>query len=72
MDLEFYRSNIHGRVDYDIFKSLMPKDWTDEQIYTIMKQKDDLFCREVRGLAGRLGPYERSGSAEKRANSDCR
>jgi len=67
VDLEFYRSNIHGRVDQDIFKALMPPSYTQQQLDEIMKHKDDLFRKEVmlQGVTAMPGLMETMDFARK-------
>jgi len=47
VDLEFYRAMIHGRVDLEIFRSLMPAHYTDDQLHELSRHKDELFRKEV-------------------------
>jgi len=52
VDEAFYKANVHGSNDAELFRKIMPKDWTEEQLKGMSQAKDDLFCRKAteRGL----------------------
>ena len=39
---------MHGGVDAEVFKRLMPADYSDEQLAEVARQKDALFCAKAR------------------------
>lgn len=48
VDETWYKANVHGGVDAEVFKRLMPDDYTAEQLADVGKQKDTLFCKKVK------------------------
>jgi HAD superfamily hydrolase (TIGR01509 family) len=50
VDQEFYIKNVHGKVDADVFKALMPKDYGPEELKAVSQKKDALFCAKAKEL----------------------
>merc|ERR1711937_376814 len=44
VDKEFYLKNVHGKVDKDVFKALMPAHYGPEELKAVSEKKDALFC----------------------------
>merc|ERR1711937_703212 len=44
VDKEFYEENVHGKVDADVFKALMPSHYGPEELKAVSEKKDALFC----------------------------
>lgn len=68
VDETWYKANVHGGVDAEVFKRLMPDDYSAEQLADVAKQKDALFCKKAKeaGLPHIVG----IGAALKMAK-DC-
>jgi HAD superfamily hydrolase (TIGR01509 family) len=47
---EFYIKNVHGKVDADVFKALMPSDYGPDELKAVSQKKDALFCAKAREL----------------------
>mmetsp|Transcript_117161 Transcript_117161/g.331551 ORF Transcript_117161/g.331551 Transcript_117161/m.331551 type:complete len:708 (+) Transcript_117161:95-2218(+) len=58
VDEEFYAKNVHGKVDADVFRSLLPKESTPEELLAVSKDKDARFCAKVRGGASAFRPIK--------------
>merc|ERR1719428_2835578 len=50
VDKEFYEKNVHGKVDADVFKALMPSNYGPEELKAVSVKKDQLFCAKAREL----------------------
>merc|ERR1719498_1217660 len=50
VDQEFYIKNVHGKVDADVFKALMPSDYGPEELKAVSQKKDALFCAKAKEL----------------------
>merc|ERR1712100_724270 len=50
VDKEFYEKNVHGKVDADVFKSLMPAHYGPEELKAVSEKKDALFCAKAKEL----------------------
>merc|ERR1719446_1606112 len=50
VDKEFYEKNVHGKVDADVFKALMPSHYGPEDLKAVSEKKDALFCAKAREL----------------------
>jgi HAD superfamily hydrolase (TIGR01509 family) len=50
VDKEFYIKNVHGKVDADVFKALMPSDYGPEELKAVSQKKDALFCAKAKEL----------------------
>merc|ERR1719172_556562 len=50
VDQEFYIKNVHGKVDADVFKALMPSDYGPEELKAVSQKKDELFCAKAKEL----------------------
>merc|ERR1712118_462352 len=50
VDQEFYIKNVHGKVDADVFKALMPSDYGPEELKAVSMKKDALFCAKAKEL----------------------
>ena len=48
VDETWYKANVHGGVDAEVFKRLMPDDYSAEQLADVARQKDTLFCQKAR------------------------
>merc|ERR1719161_2069912 len=47
VDKEFYLKNVHGKVDKDVFKALMPAHYGPEELKAVSEKKDALFCAKA-------------------------
>lgn len=50
VDQPFYMKNVHGKVDADVFKALMPSDYGPEELKAVSEKKDALFCAKATEL----------------------
>merc|ERR1719301_187867 len=50
VDQEFYIKNVHGKVDADVFKALMPSHYGPEELKAVSRKKDALFCAKAKEL----------------------
>merc|ERR1711904_13321 len=50
VDQPFYIKNVHGKVDADVFKALMPSDYGPEELKAVSEKKDALFCAKAKEL----------------------
>merc|ERR1719313_2924773 len=50
VDKEFYEKNVHGKVDADVFKALMPSNYGPNELKAVSEKKDALFCAKAREL----------------------
>merc|ERR1712149_130684 len=50
VDKEFYEKNVHGKVDADVFKALMPSHYGPEDLKAVSEKKDALFCAKAKEL----------------------
>merc|ERR1719388_23906 len=50
VDKEFYLKNVHGKVDKDVFKALMPAHYGPEELKAVSEKKDALFCAKAKEL----------------------
>merc|ERR1719247_2211426 len=50
VDKEFYIKKVHGKVDADVFKALMPSNYGPEELKAVSVKKDQLFCAKAREL----------------------
>merc|ERR1711937_527906 len=50
VDKEFYEKNVHGKVDADVFKALMPSHYGPEDPKAVSEKKDALICAKAREL----------------------
>merc|ERR1719191_2296138 len=50
VDQAFYMKNVHGKVDADVFKALMPSDYGPKELKAVSEKKDALFCAKAREL----------------------
>merc|ERR1712224_198603 len=50
VDKEFYEKNVHGKVDADVFKALMPSHYGPEELKAVSEKKDALFCAKAKEL----------------------
>merc|ERR1712193_272996 len=50
VDQEFYIKNVHGKVDADVFKALMPSHYGPEELKAVSEKKDALFCAKAKEL----------------------
>merc|ERR1711985_3233 len=50
VDKEFYLKNVHGKVDKDVFKALMPAHYGPEEFKAVSEKKDALFCAKAKEL----------------------
>jgi len=50
VDQDFYIKNVHGKVDADVFKALMPSDYGPEELKAVSQKKDALFCAKAKEL----------------------
>merc|ERR1719161_2142658 len=53
VDQEFYLKNVHGKVDKDVFKALMPAHYGPEELKAVSEKKDALFCAKAKELGVR-------------------
>ena len=60
VDEAFYRENVHGKVDADVFGKLLP----DEEPSAISAAKDALFCKLYREHVAAHGPPTLAGLAQ--------
>ena len=56
VDDAFFKENVHGKVDADVFKKLLPADATEEDLLAISKKKDSTFCELYREQSALSGP----------------
>ncbi len=56
VDEPFYKENVHGKVDADVFRKLLPEGSTEEELLAMSKKKDDTFCELYREESARSGP----------------
>ena len=56
VDEPFYKENIHGKVDADVFQKLMPAGSTAEELLAMSQKKDRTFCELYREQAAASGP----------------
>jgi len=56
VDEPFYKENVHGKVDADVFKKLMPEGSTEEELLAMSKKKDNTFCELYNEQAASSGP----------------
>jgi HAD superfamily hydrolase (TIGR01509 family) len=50
VDQAFYIKNVHGKVDADVFKALMPSDYGPDELRAVSEKKDALFCAKAKEL----------------------
>lgn len=50
VDKDFYMNNVHGKVDLDVFRALMPSHYGMEELAAVSAKKDALFCAKARAL----------------------
>jgi beta-phosphoglucomutase-like phosphatase (HAD superfamily) len=50
VDQEFYVKNVHGKVDADVFKALMPSHYGPKELKAVSEKKDALFCAKAKEL----------------------
>ena len=55
VDEDWYRQNVHGKVDKDVFSALMPSA-SAEQLFAMSQRKDALFCEQAAQLGTPLIP----------------
>ena len=55
VDDAFYKENVHGKVDHDVFSRLMP-DASPDELTAMSKKKDATFCDLFREEAALTGP----------------
>jgi len=63
VDEPFYKDNVHGKVDADVFRKLMPGA-SPEELNAMSKKKDDTFCELYREEAAKHGPPMLKGLPE--------
>jgi len=63
VDEAFYKENVHGKVDADVFRKLMPDSGPDD-LLAMSKRKDDLFCELYREHVVTYGPPMLDGLPE--------
>lgn len=63
VDEAFYRENILGRVDAEVFRAVMPAGTTEAELLALSEQKDALFCELYRHHAAEHGPPALPGLA---------
>jgi len=61
---DFYKANVHGKVDSDVFSKLMPDDCGPTELLDMSKKKDALFCELFREQAAARGPPLLDGLGE--------
>ena len=47
---EWYEENVHGRVDADVFRALMPSSYGEDELREASRRKDALFCEKASAL----------------------
>ena len=56
VDESFYTQHIHGRVDADVFSTLMPPSYGSAELAAMSREKDRLFCEVYREEVAHNGP----------------
>lgn len=69
VDQAFYDKHVHGKVDADVFSTLMPAGTSTDELAAMSRRKDDLFCELYREHTAANGPPALPGLAEALASA---
>jgi len=64
VDQYFYRANVLGKVDHDVFSKLMPSGTSEDELRAMSRRKDALFCELYNEHAAAHGPPMVAGLRE--------